>query len=101
MLDIDGNPNYAHEHAPQTTCTMIPKVVVSVDMTLAINCDDLKILPQEVEQQASICLQHVGLEYHKLGAVTMFDTNMTEYCSEAMQIVEGNCNTLPGNETIR
>ena len=49
----------------------------------------------------SICLQHVGLEYHKLGAVTMFDTNMTEYCSEVMQIVEGNCNTLPGNETIR
>ena len=45
-----------HEGSPETTSTMVPKVIVSIDMVYSIDGDDLKELPEETQREAMVGL---------------------------------------------
>ena len=43
MLDMNCNPkDNTNESAPQSANSSVAKIIISVDMSLTINCDDLK-----------------------------------------------------------
>ena len=57
MLDMNCNPkDNANESAPQSASSSVAKIIISVDMSLTINCDDLKQLPEGVNQKTTVGL---------------------------------------------